>query len=136
MPIAEAMSSGLPVVVTDGGAARDFCDDGSGWLVAAREVPVRPESWTLTEAGAWWLEPDRTALAAAMRAAVEDPAARREKGAHGRRRIEEGLTWAHAAGRAAQRIAACLELPAGEPPGRPPAASDTPAIAPVLEAVR
>jgi len=122
MPIAEAMASGLPVVVTDGGAAKDFCDDRNAWLVAARQVPVRPGSWTLSAAGAWWLEPSRSDLVAAMRAVVDDPGAAKLKGAHGRRRIVEEFTWRHAADRAAERIA---ELLAPEPArSAPPASSD------------
>jgi len=121
MPIAEAMASGLAVVVTDGGAARDFCDERNAWLVAAREVPVRPGSWTLTDAGAWWLEPSRGELAAAMRAVVDNPDTARAKGARGRQRIVEAFTWQHAAERAAERIAAVLHASAAsrEPDAAP-----------------
>jgi glycosyltransferase involved in cell wall biosynthesis len=39
LPIAEAMACGLPVVVTAGGAADDFCDDRTAY-----RIPARPAS--------------------------------------------------------------------------------------------
>src|SRR5262249_33616871 len=36
LPIAEAMACGLPVVVTGHGAALDFCDHTTGWLIPAQ----------------------------------------------------------------------------------------------------
>ncbi len=106
LPIAEAMASGLPVVVPDGGACLDFCDPSVGWLVPARQVSIGADEWTPSKAGAWWLEPSRLALGEAMRALVADPDARARKGAAGRRRILSGFTWEQAAARAAERLAA------------------------------
>lgn len=112
MPIVEAMASGLPVVVSKGGACLDFCDDANAWLVSAREVAIRPGEWTPSAPGNWWLEPSRRELAAAMRAVLDEPGTAKRKGAEGRRRAAEQFTWEAAAGVATRRISALLGLPA------------------------
>ena len=40
LPIAEAMACGLPAIVPDRGAARDFCGPDTAILVPSRPVPV------------------------------------------------------------------------------------------------
>ena len=124
LPIAEALASGLPVIVPDGGACLDFCDDDDAWLVRAREVPIRPGGWTPSPPGTWWLEPSRRELSAAMRAVVEEPERAKAKGAEGRRRIVEGFSWDAAADCAARRIEDLLGVPSpsgprGTAPGTP-----------------
>src|SRR5204862_7440612 len=65
LPICEAMSCGLPVIVTAYGAALDFCDEGNAYLVPARRVYFRSdEVGGQSTAGRPWLaEPDAEALA-------------------------------------------------------------------------
>ena len=93
MPIAEAMASGLAVVVTGGGAADDFCDADTGWIIPSRRVDMHPGDWTPTGAGTWWLEPDRQALAAAMVEVLGDPDKVRHRGGVARARIVERFSW-------------------------------------------
>jgi glycosyltransferase involved in cell wall biosynthesis/tetratricopeptide (TPR) repeat protein len=112
MPIAEAMASGLPVIVPNGGACLDFCDEDNAWLIGAREVPILSKEWTPSVPGSWWLEPSRRELGEAMRAALEDGDTAKRKGASGRQRIVDDFTWDIAAKRATDRIEAILGAPA------------------------
>ena len=109
MPIAEAMASGLPVIVPNGGAALDFCSERNAWLVPAREVPIASAEWHPSMAGSWWLEPSRAGLGEALRDVVDSPELARYKGAEGRRRIVEAFTWDHVAARVAERVGVLLE---------------------------
>ncbi len=107
LPVAEAMASGLPVIVTGYGACLDFCDEATAYLVPAHEVRV-PQADGLPPAavGYWWAEPDRRALAALMRRVVADPEHARETGRRARQRIVEQYQWAHAARRVRERLLA------------------------------
>jgi glycosyltransferase involved in cell wall biosynthesis len=109
LPVAESLASGTPVIVTAGGACDDFCDETDAWMIPASKVPLSPSSWTPSIGGAWWLEPDRAALATAMRHAATDRAARQTKGAAGRARICSEFTWERAAATAHARIATILD---------------------------
>jgi len=104
LPIAEAMASGLPVIVSDGGACLDFCDERNAWLVGAREVPIASGEWVPTSVGTWWLEPDRGDIASSMRAVAEDPETAKIKGAVGRQRIMDRFTWDLVAEQIAERL--------------------------------
>ncbi len=116
MPIAEAMASGLAVVVTGGGAADDFCDADTGWIIPSRRVDMHPGDWTPTGAGTWWLEPDRQALAAAMVEVLGDPDKVRHRGGVARARIVERFSWDVVARAVAARIVGLLDGVAS--PGR------------------
>jgi glycosyltransferase involved in cell wall biosynthesis len=111
LPIAEAMASGLPVVVPDDGPCLDFCDDRTGWLVPARRVRIAPAEWTPTVGGSWWSETSRLGLVAALRQVVADPAERRRRGAAGRERIVAGFTWERTAAVVADRLATLVGAP-------------------------
>jgi glycosyltransferase involved in cell wall biosynthesis len=94
MPIAEAMACGLPVVVTGHGAALDFVDEEVGWLIPARVRPTRlPKDMPPSGAPFVLAEPDPVALAALLRTVAADASERGRRGAAGRRRVEERLTW-------------------------------------------
>ena len=73
LPIAEAMACGLPAIVPDRGAARDFCGPGTAILVPSRPVPV--ESATiggmLVAGRPEVVEVEVADLVAAMRSVVE-----------------------------------------------------------------
>jgi glycosyltransferase involved in cell wall biosynthesis/tetratricopeptide (TPR) repeat protein len=99
LPIAEAMASGLPVVLTRGGAADDFCGEDESWGVPARRVPVPGGKVGPFETVAppWWLEPSVDHLAETLRKVAKDEAGRKAKGESARRRILSGWTWDHAA---------------------------------------
>ncbi|MDA8074607.1 MAG: glycosyltransferase [Actinomycetota bacterium] len=109
LPVAEAMACGLPTVVTGYGACLDYCDDETSWLVPATLERVHLPDVTASPAGFWLAEPDRAALRATLRRAVESGALRRSKGAAGRRRIEGGYTIQHAAAYARGRLASLAQ---------------------------
>ncbi len=107
LPIAEAMACALPVVVTGGGPALDFCDDVTTYLIPAREVRMseaRVGSIELLERGIVF-EPDVDALAAILRDIARHPDRARAKGRLARQKIRAGFTWEHAADVALTRLA-------------------------------
>ncbi|HXP89748.1 MAG TPA: glycosyltransferase [Fibrobacteria bacterium] len=99
LPIAEAMSCGLPVVVTRGGASDDFCGDAESWGIPATrvDVPGGVVGPFRTVAAPWWLEPSAEKLAEILRTVAGDEVGRRSRGKAGRRRILSNWTWEHAA---------------------------------------
>ncbi len=100
LPIAEAMASGLPVVVTGYGACLDFCDESSGYLLPFSLKPISIEGMAPSSAGFWLAEPDRDALIDAMRTLVSSPEEAHNKGTSGRNKIVSGFTWEMAAEKA------------------------------------
>jgi glycosyltransferase involved in cell wall biosynthesis len=64
LPVLEAMSCALPVVVTAGGATDDFVDDKTGYRIPARRQVFgdRAISGLKTVGDLWLLEPDIEAL--------------------------------------------------------------------------
>ncbi len=113
MPIAEAMASGLPVVVTNYGAALDFCDEDNAYLIPAelRYYPDKLLERQETVDYPWLAEPDVEALAVILRSVVGDGEGRRRRGAAGRRRILQGLTVERAAAAAEARLRALVNQP-------------------------
>jgi glycosyltransferase involved in cell wall biosynthesis len=114
MPIAEAMASGLPVIVTGDGAALDFCDVSNGYLIPARRVGfIEPNLPPPAAPGYWLAAPDPAALGQLMRRAVEEPEVGREMGRHGRARMRD-YDWSCVSGMVLER----LKTLAGRPPAR------------------
>jgi glycosyltransferase involved in cell wall biosynthesis len=128
LPIAEAMASGLPVIVTGYGAAMDFCDDGTAYLVKAERVPVRIDVRP-NPLGFWWAEPDRQDLARKMRHVFENGIEGKALGGRGRARIVERFQWSHAYARVEQRL---LELSKREPVRRVPPSAFHAGVKPIL----
>ncbi|MBK9578053.1 MAG: glycosyltransferase [Fibrobacteres bacterium] len=114
LPIAEAMASGLPCIVTKGGSADDFCGADEAWLVESVRTPVPGGKVGPFEtvSAPWWLEPDLDSLVFALRAAYAKPEARQTKGRAARARIESGFTWDHAAAKMESRLAILASRPA------------------------
>lgn len=107
MPIAEAMASELPVVVTGHGACLDFCDASTAYLIAAEETPVPlPHSLPEGSADYVWATPDRASLQHRMRHVVLHPDERRAVGRRARQRIVDEFRWDQCAARALERVRA------------------------------
>jgi glycosyltransferase involved in cell wall biosynthesis len=108
LPIAEAMACGLPAVVPDRGAARDFCGPDTAMLVPSR--PVAVESATiggmLVAGRPEVVEVEVADLVTAMRAVVEDPARARALGAAAAAHIRGAHTWDRTAEVAGARLRA------------------------------
>jgi len=120
LPIAEAMASGLPVLVTARGGAQDFTREDWAYLIPSSPFPVTaPEGFTPGPAGFWLEQPDAAALGELMRRAWEDPEERRSKGQRAREHALAALGWAGPAALALERIQA---LAGREPRRSAPAA--------------
>lgn len=75
MHIAEAMASGLPVIVTAGGGSMDFTDSENSLLVEAHRTDVR-DVYFGEQSGEWW-EPNEEHARIQMRRLWEDYATER-----------------------------------------------------------
>ena len=117
LPIAEAMACGLPVVIPDLGAARDFADAQTAELVPSRIVRGEAEVGGHRLAGpSETVEIDPDDLARAMRRRFEDREEGRALGAAASAVIRADHTWDAAARVALARIARLAEpMPAPAP---------------------
>jgi glycosyltransferase involved in cell wall biosynthesis len=98
LPIAEAMSSGLPVIVTGYGAALDFCPPDIAWLVTAQEVPfaICRVGDLETVSLPWLAEPGLDMLGERMRYAFANPDECKKRGHLAAEHIQKNFTWDHA----------------------------------------
>jgi glycosyltransferase involved in cell wall biosynthesis len=107
LPIAEAMASGLPVVVTGHGAALDFCSEETAFLVPARLAPL-PEAriGEVETIGLPWLaEPDGEALRHLLAYVAAHPDETRRKGQAGAAQVRVHFTWDRAVDAVLARLA-------------------------------
>ncbi len=70
LPVAEAAASGLPVIVSSGGATDDFVPASAGYFVATRRQGIRLTGELSVEG--WLLEPDVESLVRQMQRAYSD----------------------------------------------------------------
>ncbi len=113
LPIAEAMASGLPVIVTGYGAALDFCPDDVAYLIPATETRLSEKRIGDLETidFPWLAEPDREGLATLMKHVADH---REEAAARGKLAaafIRDHFTWEHAADIAMERIRRLRDRP-------------------------
>ena len=96
LPLLEGLSCGLPVVFTDHGGQRDFCDGEVGYPVAVKRLeprigPVQRQLDGYTSAPVWAI-PDTDQLVDVLRWVYSHPGEARAKGSAGRRRAK-AWTW-------------------------------------------
>lgn len=106
LPIAEAMASALPVIVTEAGPVFDICDAETAYLIPAGQA-VPDQRLVGLEPGAlgfWWADPDVQALGRLMRHVVDHPDEARQTGVRARARILAQFTYAHGAAIASERL--------------------------------
>lgn len=105
IPILEAMACGLPVIVTKGGAADDFLDETTAYLIRAMKRPIgqRVYEVNLVSEG-WLLEPDRTALSNLMRRVYENREEARQVGRRASARARTDFTWDRSAEKVIERV--------------------------------
>jgi len=98
LPTLEAMSSGLPVIVTGGGATDDFMDEEVGWVINAERHAVGKKVYGhMLDREAFLLEPDKKHLEEVMRVAYSSPMELLSKGIQGALRVRRDWTWNHSA---------------------------------------
>lgn len=94
LPTLEAMSSGLPVIVTSGGATDDFIHEDVGWLIAAEKRSVgRKVYGHMLDRDAFLLEPSVHNLQEIMREVYRSPSEILRKGVKGALRAQKDWTW-------------------------------------------
>jgi glycosyltransferase involved in cell wall biosynthesis/tetratricopeptide (TPR) repeat protein len=124
LPVLEAMSCGLPVVVSAGGATDDFVRDEFAWRIPAVRKIFGKEAGGMKLVGdGCLLEPDLAALGEKMRHAFENPEEARERGKIASRHAHEFCSWEKSAAITAQRIRelAVNKISAGNPVKTAPA---------------
>lgn len=105
LPIAEAMASGLPVIVTGRGAAMDFTQGDWAYRLPSRSFPIpRVDALLPGPAGFWLEEPDEAALAECLAWVAAHPEEARAKGALARAHAEAHLGWEGPVRRVAERL--------------------------------
>ncbi len=89
--VAEAMSLGKPVVVTDYSSTTEFCNCGNAMPIPYEMVDVRDDQRDIPDYRhvKAWAEPDVHAAAAALRKLYENPPFRRELGAKAKAFIDD-----------------------------------------------
>jgi GT2 family glycosyltransferase/glycosyltransferase involved in cell wall biosynthesis/tetratricopeptide (TPR) repeat protein len=99
LPIAEAMASGRPVIVTGQGAALDFCNDQIAYLIPARTMLLTEKRIGDMETVdfPWLAEPDKEALARLMKHVVTNREEAAAKGIQAAVFIQANFTWDQAA---------------------------------------
>ena len=113
LPTLEAMSSGLPVIVTRGGATDDFVDEEVGWLIEAEKRSVKKVyGHQLTKEG-FLLEPSRNHLQEILGKAYQSHAEIVRKGIKGALRVRKNWTWKHSALQIFSRIDSLCETTMG-----------------------
>jgi glycosyltransferase involved in cell wall biosynthesis len=108
LPIAEAMACGLPVVVPDKGACRDFATPDTAMLVPSVETELPGYDVGGLDLGVHprMVEVGVDALAGAMRRAYDDRDAAAAVGARASRHMHANHTWAHTGAAAGERLSA------------------------------
>ena len=103
LPVAEAMASGLPVILSRGGACDDFAlDDGVYWIPTQKAyVDIQQDTVNKT----WVLQPDADELVELMKHIAAHPKEVQEKGRKASEHIRQTLSWE----KTAQAILARLE---------------------------
>jgi glycosyltransferase involved in cell wall biosynthesis/predicted Zn-dependent protease len=113
LPIAEAMASGIPAIVTGMGAALDFCTADTGYLIPAykRFVAEKRIGDMETIGQPWLAEPDVDALTALMQFAAANPEDVRRRGERAAEHIRRHFTWEQAVTAAERRLLTLRDQP-------------------------
>ncbi|MHB8578570.1 MAG: glycosyltransferase [Ignavibacteriaceae bacterium] len=94
-PILESMASGTPVIVTNGGAAMDFCNENNSLLIKAEKRFSNENKIGDIETVnlPWILEPDQLDLAKKMLFAFDNKEKTKEIGIKAYNDVKENWTW-------------------------------------------
>ncbi len=95
LPALEAISSGIPVIVPDGGPTDDFIDGEVGWRLPAEMKQMEGDSvgpWKCC-GPIWQFEVTQHQLASTMHQVFINPPEAKKRGANGRKRVEKQWSW-------------------------------------------
>ena len=110
LPVLEAMSCGIPAVVSRGGACDDFTPDECSYGIETTRRDLGSEVGGLELIrGGWWLEPSIESLSNTLRHVVTHPDEASSKGALAETYVHEHWTWEHAAKRVMNLASHLLE---------------------------
>jgi glycosyltransferase involved in cell wall biosynthesis len=91
LPVAEAMATGLPVILSKGGACDDFAADENVYWVETRRAWIQMKEPMVRRP--WVLQPDCESLVAQMRYVVEHREEAQKKGMRAAAYIRDNLSW-------------------------------------------
>lgn len=103
LPLAEAMSLGIPVIAARHGGQADFCTDETAYLVDS--APAKSRSHVASAYGLWE-DPSVESLASAMVQLVDSPELTRSKAEAANSFAKRSLTWAAVADRVIRALSA------------------------------
>lgn len=105
MPVLEAMSCGLPVIVTAGGATDSFVSADAGWKIPSTLIRLtdRVGEMQLVKPG-WMLQPGKLQLAEIFKFVAKNPDECRRRGTNGRAVVERRFDWDDIAAEVAHRL--------------------------------
>ncbi|WP_165864233.1 glycosyltransferase [Capsulimonas corticalis] len=113
LPVLEAMSCGVPAIVTGGGPTDDFVDETVGWRLPAAKVPFgdgKIGEWECA-GPTWMFEVSVDDLAKLMRQVSGSRKETQKRGKAAAKRVRSGWTWVHATARIMDRLKALRAMP-------------------------
>jgi len=96
LPALEAMSCGLPVIISDFGGQTDFVTDDVGWLIPIKTLKNLSERLCKINAAykdLWFAEPDIKDIRKIMRHVFENREEVKTKGRKSSEYVKNNLTW-------------------------------------------
>lgn len=113
LPIAEAMSCALPVIVTGAGASQDFCNNENAYLLSAQKRALDHTHATGRETvnAPFVYEPNVAEIVTLMRHVVNHQEEAKAKGARAREEICAHFTWDHAVKQIEERLTSLIQKP-------------------------
>lgn len=94
LPIIEAMSCGIPVIITGNGASKDFTNESFAYLIeSTRTENLSVDSFEPSAPGFWLEEPSEINLSEILLQVYNNPDEAFEKGLKGRKYAIENLNW-------------------------------------------
>jgi GT2 family glycosyltransferase len=105
VPVLEAMACGVPSIVTDWGAQRDFISEATAFPLRVTGLVEADQTFPYYR-GFKWAEPDVEHLRQLLRHAASHPELVREKGRRAAEEAHARWTWAHSAARIRERLRA------------------------------
>jgi glycosyltransferase involved in cell wall biosynthesis/tetratricopeptide (TPR) repeat protein len=117
LPALEAMATGIPVIVPEGGPTDDFVDETVGWRLPAEHKPMPGGMVGHYECvlPPWMFEIAPEVLAQKMRSIAFSPEEAKEKGKCAAERVQKSWTWEHTSAVILERLKILQQIPALPP---------------------